>query len=497
MRDPAKAEYGDLARLAYAFARSQPDLIFEAPIVKNEGTLNVLLVICRPYGPDRDVAFQSIARPLLELFRDHRDVIHLDVLRPSTFEELSRKLSKKPNFYHVLHFNGHGAFPEGREPNQFYASADEQGCLLFEGEDGSPRQVTGQELGGLLAGKALPIVLLDACQSGMTRPESLYASVANQLLRAGMCGVVAMAYSVYVQTAVRFMASLYEGLLKGEELARAVAFAREELRSHPHRMSPIGEIKLRDWMVPILFEATPVQVFSPRIGLSLDPSVLEEQQARAGTEINCPNPPDYGFIGRDSVILRLERAFQTETAVLLQGMAGVGKTETAVGFGRWLAETGGLDGPIFFFRFEHYLPLPQMCDRVGQVFNEVVRRDLGKDWHLLNEDERRKVALMILRQFPCLMIWDNFEPVHGFPEGTGSPWSSVEREELLGFIRDLRGGQTKLLITSRHDESWFGNIVRHENIPGLNPVEAQDLALRVLRRAGLNVEELRNLPPYQ
>ncbi len=30
MRDPAKAEYGDLARLTYAFVRSQPDLIFDA-----------------------------------------------------------------------------------------------------------------------------------------------------------------------------------------------------------------------------------------------------------------------------------------------------------------------------------------------------------------------------------------------------------------------------------------------------------------------------------
>ena len=29
MRDPALKEYGDLARLAYAFVRSQPDLVFE------------------------------------------------------------------------------------------------------------------------------------------------------------------------------------------------------------------------------------------------------------------------------------------------------------------------------------------------------------------------------------------------------------------------------------------------------------------------------------
>src|SRR5208283_5517912 len=47
MRDPAKGEYGDLARLAYAFVRSQTNLTFEPSTVKNDGTFNVLLVICR------------------------------------------------------------------------------------------------------------------------------------------------------------------------------------------------------------------------------------------------------------------------------------------------------------------------------------------------------------------------------------------------------------------------------------------------------------------
>ena len=39
---------------------------------------------------------------------------------------------------------------------------------------------------------------------------------------------------------MRFMARLYEALMHGEELARAVALAREALRVHPQRLSPIG-----------------------------------------------------------------------------------------------------------------------------------------------------------------------------------------------------------------------------------------------------------------
>ena len=282
--------------------------------------------------------------------------------------------------------------------------------------------MTGEELGGVLAGKGVPIVLLNACQSGMTHPEALYPSVGNQLLVAGARGVVAMTYSVYVQTAVQFMARLYEALMHGEELARAVAVAREDLRAQPHRSSPIGDIPLRDWVVPALFEAAPVRATTTPLGtLRLDPTLLQDQQAAAGTEIDCPDPPDYGFVGRDDVILDLERAFQTETVVLLDGMAGAGKTQTAMGFARWRAETGALGGPVLFFHFEQYLPLAQVCDRVGQVFQQVIKDQLGQEWHLLNAEQRRRLALSIMRQVPCLMIWDNFEPVAGFPAGTPRP----------------------------------------------------------------------------
>jgi tetratricopeptide (TPR) repeat protein len=496
MHDPVLKEYGDLARLAHVFVRSQPDLIFETPTLLDRDTVNILMVICRPGGPEGDVPFQSVARPLVELLLPHRDRIHLDVLRPPTFEQLSRVLSEKPNFYHVLHFDGHGTFPQYGDPTQRYAHAGEQGRLLFEGEDGKPREVTGEELGGLLVGKGISTVLLNACQSGMTRPESLFPSVGNQLLKAGTCGVVSMAYSVYVQTAVRFMARLYEGFLNGEELARAVTLAREELRSHPERSSPIGDIKLSDWIVPVLFEATSIRLVEPQTAVSLDTKLLEDQQTVAGSEIDCPEPPAYGFVGRDGVMLKLEQAFQTENIVLLQGMAGVGKTEMAMGFGRWRANTGGLDGPIFFFKFGSYLPLAHVCDRVGQTFNQAIRQQLGQDWQLLNAEQRRQVVLTILKQVPCLLIWDNFEPVRGFPKGTQSVWTREEQEELRLFLRDLRGGRTMVLVTSRRDESWLGKIYRCVELSGLKLVEAQELALRVLRRAGLKPKEIKALPQY-
>src|SRR2546423_4484331 len=490
IRDSARGAFGDLARLAHAFVRSQPNLIFQPPPVPTgDEKFNILMVICRPGGPEGDVPFQSVARPLLELFRPHRDRIRLDILRPPTFEKLTSVLSEKPNFYHVLHFDGHGVFPQG---------AGTHGLLEFEGEDDKPRRlVMGEELGGLLAGKGLPVVLLNACQSGMTNPEAIYPSIGNELLKAGTRGVVAMAYSVYVQSAVRFMARLYESLIKGEELARAVAIAREDLRANPQRLSPIGEIKLRDWVVPVLFEAAPVRATSKSLGeLRLDPNIVKDAQAKVDAEIDLPEPPAFGFVGRDGVTLDLERAFRTETIVLLEGMAGVGKTEMAAGFARWWAETGALDGPIFFFRFEHYLPLAQVCDRVGQVFGAAIKQQLNVEWQLLNADKRRQIALSVLKQVPCMLIWDNFEPVAGFPKGTESARKPEEQKELRDFLSALRGGETKVLITSRRNESWLGNIYRSVELGGLKLSEAQELAVRILKRAGLNPQQIKALPQY-
>ncbi len=489
MRDSTRGEFGDLARLAHAFVRSQSNLSFQPPAaLSGSTTFNILMVICRP-GGEGDIPFQTDARPLLELFRPHRDRIRLDILRPPTFEELGRVLNDKPNFYHVLHFDGHGAFPpQGIEAD---------GLLLFEGETDEPRPVTGEDLGKLLAGKGVPVVMLNACQSGMTHPESVYPSVANQLLKAGVGGVVAMTYSVYVQTSVRFVARLYEALIKGEEVARAVTLAREELITHSQRFSPIGEVPLRDWIVPVLFEAVPVRVISKSLSeLRLNPNLLQDKQARTGAEIDLPEPPAFGFVGRDGVTLDLERAFRPETIVLLEGMAGVGKTEIATGFARWWAETGALNGPSFFFRFERYLPLAQVCDRVGQVFGAVIQQQLQVDWDLLNADQRREVALSVLKQVPCMLIWDNFEPVAGFPAGTASAWKPEEQTELRNFLSELRGGKTKVLITSRRNEPWLGPIYRRVEIGGLKLAEAQELAVRVLKRAGLNTNQIRLLPQY-
>ena len=94
--------------------------------------VNILLVVCRPF--EHDVRYRSIARPLIELIQSKNLPAHVDILRPPTFDQL-RSMRQQPGYYHVLHFDGHGAYaPSG------YSSTHElmarQGYLLFENEKG-------------------------------------------------------------------------------------------------------------------------------------------------------------------------------------------------------------------------------------------------------------------------------------------------------------------------------------------------------------------------
>jgi tetratricopeptide (TPR) repeat protein len=94
------------------------------------------------------------------------------------------------------------------------------------------------------------------------------------------------------------------------------------------------------------------------------------------------------------------------------------------------------------------------------------------------------------------MIWDNFEPVAGFPTGAASAWTPDEQRAPRDFLRDLRDGQTKVLLTSRRDEPWLGNIYRRVEVTGLTLVEAQELAVRVMQRAVLQPQQIKALPQY-
>ena len=125
-----------------------------------------------------------------------------------------------------------------------------EGVLAFEKPGGGSDLVRASKVAAVLAEGKVPVVVLNACQSGAVGKE-LEASVATALLKAGCAAVVAMAYSVYAVAAAEFMAAFYESLFTGASVGQAVTAGRRRLSGHDGRPSPKGDMPLADWLVPV------------------------------------------------------------------------------------------------------------------------------------------------------------------------------------------------------------------------------------------------------
>ncbi len=107
-----------------------------------------------------------------------------------------------------------------------------------------------------------------------------------------------------------------------------------------------------------------------------------------------------------------------------------------------------------------------------------------------------EIALDVLRQFPVLWIWDNVEPITGFPAGTPSDWSAAEQRELRDFLLEARETKAKFLLTSRRDEqAWLGEMPRRVEAPPMPMQERLQLAGAIAEHRGKRLADLPDLTP--
>lgn len=528
LRDPRTESH--LALTAHSFVRALPSSAGTANLpARKKGKIRILLVLCRPKGAvgEADVPFRSVASQLIRgLDEGNRQAYDLDVLRPATFERLGKVVDeayRQGHPYHVVHFDGHGMYGEVRDQGAFgtllgrlttiqFAGPRQgkHGYLWFEHPTLGGELVDGTSLGQRLKNAGVSVLVLNACRSAKTEPSAepgkddphsqvrAFGSLAQEVMDAGVAGVVAMRYNVYVVTAARMVAELYASLARGATLGEAVTLARRNLSSYPLREVAFAPLPLQDWPVPVIYEAAPLQIF-PKTkddgSLKIHITAGATASAAGGLDPELPKPPDAGFYGRDETLLALDRAFDKSSIVMLHAYAGSGKTTTAAEFARWYSLTGGVDGPVLFTTFERYLPLPRVLDRIGQVFGAALERS-GVHWLALDDAARRQVALQVLTQVPVLWIWDNVEPVAGFPTGTESAWKEEEQEELLGFLHDLRDTKAKVLLTSRRDESsWLGDLPTRITVPPMPMTESLQLVRALADKHGRRIGDVEDWRP--
>ena len=215
---------------------------YPLPATLPRDRVNILLVTCRPF--EQDVRYRSLSRPIIEIVIDQKLPAEVTVLRPPTFDRLCEHLQQeRPDYYHIVHFDGHGAYRAERVgPIDQHTMQGPIGKLAFEDIDGKPDLKDAGQLASLLRDCRIPAVVMNACQSGMVdeQADDPFASVAAAMLRAGVRGVVAMAYSLYVSGAQEFLPGFYRELFRTGDIARATRAGRKQMLAQRDRVCVRG-----------------------------------------------------------------------------------------------------------------------------------------------------------------------------------------------------------------------------------------------------------------
>jgi len=270
------------------------------PVTESLGDLplRVLLVISRPAGVvplDPEKERRALLHGLRSL-AEEEDVV-ADVLRPPTQEMLAEAVTT--GGYHVVHFDGHGAFalecpecevmnaPERATCHACGTTLDEaqaQGYLVFEDEYGDVQRVSAAEMAATLRNTEVRLVVLSACQTAATAAEGMWTGVAPALLRAGVPLVVAMQCSVPANTAATFARQFYASLAHGKPLIEAVADGRRPLAGRRY-----GDT----WFIPVLYARTAdeYRLFRPcppeEAGAAPERADLRQELRQRRAELDC------------------------------------------------------------------------------------------------------------------------------------------------------------------------------------------------------------------
>jgi hypothetical protein len=166
--------------------------------------------------------------------------ITLDLVEDATLDSLRSQLNKRPDYYDIVHFIGHGGF----DPVQ------KKVVLVFEkphekDEHGEPDEVSAERFAAMLAGhKYLNLVILDCCKGAYSLPNDMFTGVAQSLEQQGVPAVVAMQFEVTDDAATTFASAFYETLGRWRPIEDAFAEGRKALIAHARGI---------EWGTPVMY----------------------------------------------------------------------------------------------------------------------------------------------------------------------------------------------------------------------------------------------------
>ncbi len=247
----------------------------------------------------------------------------VEFLDIATLEEIEKTL--KQGEHQVVHFSGHGG--------HFDWSVQKRGVLYLEDEWGRVKEVTGEELAGVLSKYgSIQLVVLSACETAHAEDYG----VAGALIKGGIPAVLGMRYPVSDPVATMFTSWFYKYVCTGVSLNRAMFNARqtiykyEEERRTAQQKEKEPKIIISEWMTPVLYLN---QNTCQLMDYSKTPTDTRYFFQKPVSLVHGGKYVGRGFIGRHKEILNLYRLFREgNRKVCIYGQGGTGKTTLAIRF---------------------------------------------------------------------------------------------------------------------------------------------------------------------
>jgi tetratricopeptide (TPR) repeat protein len=438
------------------------------------GPLKILAAVAAPdedvrasFALDQERELQNILDAVEPARRhDNCDVRILEVGHPKVIGD-----AIAADAYHVLHLSCHGL----------------PGALELEDEEGRAELTSADALLApiLATGRPLPLVLLNACHTGVAPGDT--ASLAEALLRGGIPAVVAMQAPVSDHYATSLAKSFYLHLATRETFlpSRALAAARKDEEAARLKAVQRGaalEETQPEFATAALYVAGEEQALA---NFGRDKCPLK---ARPVYDVPGPVPQLRidDLIGRRTELRETLRSLRDPgrqyAGVVLTGIGGAGKSAVAGRVMCRLAEDGWLVA-AHRGRFD----VAGIAAEIGTSLVQSTRetsRQRGALLARVDLDDRLRLNLLAqaLAEEPLLLVLDDFEA--NLTTGGDAFLDADVALYLSQLSQQARRG--RLLITSRHPAPGTHAYLRRVPIGPLTLAQARKLLLRLPGLAGID-----------